>query len=104
MATALRPIGHDDRLSLTEHLDELRSRLIVSALAFTVAFGVALWQNDVLLQVVNRPAQQATAHRASGPLSQEAGSQEALRRALESGGLALERLAPSGAPRPPPDR
>src|SRR2546421_580480 len=28
-----RPVGHEDRLSLIEHLDELRSRLIVSALA-----------------------------------------------------------------------
>jgi sec-independent protein translocase protein TatC len=104
MASALRPIGHDDRLSLSEHLDELRSRLIISALAFTVAFGVALWQNDVLLHVVNRPAQQAAADRASGPLSREAGSQAALRRALESGGLALERLARSDALRSPADR
>ena len=104
MATALRPIGHDDRLSLTEHLDELRSRLIISALAFTVAFGVALWQNHTLLQIVNRPAQQATAERASGPLSQEAVSQLALRRALERGGLAFEQLARSEAVRTPADR
>ena len=31
MATAIRPIGHEDRLSLVDHLDELRTRLIVSA-------------------------------------------------------------------------
>jgi len=104
MATALRPIGHDDRLSLTEHLDELRSRLIISALAFTAAFGIALWQNHALLQIVNRPAQQAAGARASGPLSQEAGSQLALRRALESGGVALARLARSEAVRTPADR
>ena len=30
MATAIRTIGHDDRLSLVEHLEELRTRLIVS--------------------------------------------------------------------------
>ncbi len=29
MAKALRPIGHEDRLSIVDHLDELRSRLIV---------------------------------------------------------------------------
>jgi sec-independent protein translocase protein TatC len=104
MATALRPIGHDDRLSLTEHLDELRSRLIISALAFTAAFGIALWQNHALLQIVNRPAQQAAGARASGPLSQEAGSQVTLRRALESGGVALARLARSEAVRTPADR
>ena len=104
MATALRPIGHDDRLSLTEHLDELRSRLIISALAFTAAFGIAVWQNHALLQIVNRPAQRVAGARASGPLSQEAGSQLALRRALESGGVALARLARSEAVRTPADR
>ena len=31
MATAIRTIGHEDRLSLVDHLDELRTRLIVSA-------------------------------------------------------------------------
>ena len=29
MAQVLRPIGHEDRLSIVDHLDELRSRLIV---------------------------------------------------------------------------
>ena len=29
MATRLKPIGHDDRLSLVEHLDELRTRIII---------------------------------------------------------------------------
>jgi|SRR5215208_413543 len=104
MATALRPIGHDDRLSLTEHLDELRSRLIISGLAFAIAFGVALWQNHVLLEIVNRPVQQVTAGGARGPLSQQASSQLALRRALESGGRAFEQLARSDAVRAPADR
>ncbi len=31
MATAIRTIGHEDRLSLVDHLEELRTRLIVSA-------------------------------------------------------------------------
>ena len=30
MATAIRTIGHEDRLSLVDHLEELRTRLIVS--------------------------------------------------------------------------
>ena len=33
----LRPIEHEDRLSVVEHLDELRSRLIFCAVAFGVA-------------------------------------------------------------------
>jgi sec-independent protein translocase protein TatC len=104
MATALRPIGHDDRLSLTEHLDELRTRLIVSGLAFAVAFGVALWQNHALLQIVNRPVQQVAVNGGSGPLSQQAASELALRRALESGGRAFEQLSRSDAVRSPADR
>jgi sec-independent protein translocase protein TatC len=54
MARRLRPIGHDDRLSVVDHLDELRSRLIVSALVLVVAFGVCFWQNHALLKVLDR--------------------------------------------------
>jgi sec-independent protein translocase protein TatC len=54
MAPSLRPIGHDDRLSIVEHLDELRSRLILCAVALLVVFGVCFWQNQALLKVLNR--------------------------------------------------
>src|ERR1700722_5397004 len=54
MAKALRPIGHEDRLSIVDHLDELRSRLIVSAIVLGVAFAVCFWQNHALLHVLNR--------------------------------------------------
>src|SRR5215216_4553477 len=52
---ALRPVQYDERLSLVEHLDELRTRLIICAAAFLVCFGFAFWQNDTLLDVMNRP-------------------------------------------------
>lgn len=55
MARRLKPISHEDRLSLVEHLDELRSRIIVSAIAFGVAFGLCFWQNELILEIVNRP-------------------------------------------------
>jgi sec-independent protein translocase protein TatC len=54
MAKALRPIGHEDRLSIVDHLDELRSRLIVSGIALAIAFGVCFWQNHALLGLLNR--------------------------------------------------
>jgi sec-independent protein translocase protein TatC len=60
MATAIRPIGHEDRLSLVDHLDELRTRLIVSAAVLAVAFGFCLWQNHALLHVINKPLQTQT--------------------------------------------
>src|ERR1017187_8010197 len=60
MPSAIRTIGHEDRLSLVDHLDELRSRLIVSAAALAIAFGVCLWQNHALLDIVNKPLQTQT--------------------------------------------
>src|SRR3954454_23249014 len=53
--TAVRPISHEDRLSLIEHLDELRTRLIVCIGVFVVAFSLCYWQNNWLLHTVNRP-------------------------------------------------
>jgi sec-independent protein translocase protein TatC len=54
VAKALRPIGHEDRLSVVDHLDELRSRLVVCLAALLVAFGICFWQNHALLDVLNR--------------------------------------------------
>jgi sec-independent protein translocase protein TatC len=51
----VRPIAHDDRLSIVEHLDELRSRLIISAIAFAVAWGICGWQNHLILEILNDP-------------------------------------------------
>jgi sec-independent protein translocase protein TatC len=66
MTTALRPIRHDARLSTIDHLDELRSRLIVCGAALLLAFGLCFWQNHALLNVLNRAlpnsAQTATNH------------------------------------------
>jgi len=51
----IRPVDFEDRLTLVEHLDELRSRIIVSLLAFAVALGLCLWQNHLLLDIANEP-------------------------------------------------
>jgi sec-independent protein translocase protein TatC len=51
----LRPVGFEDRLTLVEHLDELRTRIIISIAAFAVAFGLCFWQNDRLLEIANGP-------------------------------------------------
>lgn len=61
MATALRkPISHDDRLSIVDHLDELRQRLIVCAVALAIAFAFAFWQNHRLLDLLNQPLKDST--------------------------------------------
>ena len=51
----IRPVDFEDRLTLIEHLDELRSRIIVSLIAFAVAFGLCIWQNSLLLDIANDP-------------------------------------------------
>ena len=73
MATAIRAIGHEDRLSLVDHLDELRTRLIVSVVALAIAFGFCLWQNHTLLHLINAPLSKQTqkqVEKGNGPLGQ----------------------------------
>jgi sec-independent protein translocase protein TatC len=55
MARRVRAVSHEDRLTLVEHLDELRSRLFVCLLAFGVALALCFWQNNLLLEIANGP-------------------------------------------------
>src|SRR5437016_3885993 len=55
MARRIRPVGHEDRLSLVDHLDELRTRIILSLVAFGVALALCFWQNHLILRIVNDP-------------------------------------------------
>jgi sec-independent protein translocase protein TatC len=66
----LRPIGHEDRLSIVDHLDELRTRLFICLAVLAVAFGVCFWQSGPLISVLNR----ALPHNASVATSQGLGS------------------------------
>ena len=50
----VRPVSHDDRLTLIEHLDELRTRIII-AVAACVAFGLCCWQNQEIFDLLNSP-------------------------------------------------
>jgi Tat protein translocase TatC len=51
----LSAVRHEDRLTLVEHLEELRNRLIASAVFFGVALAVCFWQNHRLLEIANGP-------------------------------------------------
>jgi len=55
MSRRIGPVSHEDRLSLVEHLDELRHRLIVCAAAFGVALALCFWQNHMLLEIASGP-------------------------------------------------
>jgi len=60
MAIAVRRIGHGDRVSVVDHLEELRARLIISLAALALAFGFSVWQNHALLRIINEPLAQQT--------------------------------------------
>jgi sec-independent protein translocase protein TatC len=50
-----RAVKFDEHLTLVEHLDELRTRIIVAVAALVVASSLCFWQNDLLLEIANRP-------------------------------------------------
>jgi sec-independent protein translocase protein TatC len=69
----LRPVSHESQLSVVDHLEELRTRLIVSLLAVGVAFGICFWQNHQLLHLINQPLAHNTQQQVRdghGPLGQ----------------------------------
>lgn len=51
----LKPAQFDDRLTLVEHLDELRTRIIVSGVVLVLAVAFCFWQNHAILEIANEP-------------------------------------------------
>lgn len=95
MGRVLKPIGHEDRLSVVDHLDELRSRLIVSALVLAVAFGVCFWQNHRLLHVLNRALPTVASNSSPNHLNGLTGDSVREARDLQQAAAGLRRLAAS---------
>jgi sec-independent protein translocase protein TatC len=89
--TVLRPIGHEERLSVVDHLDELRRRLFVCAGVLIVAFGICFWQNGTLLTILNRalPSQASLSGGLPSEPRQAVNERKAFQ-ALERGALDLE--------------
>ncbi len=70
-AVAAARVGHEDRLTVVDHLTELRGRLIISLAALAVAFALCMWQNHALLHVINKPLSTQTqkqVKKGNGPL------------------------------------
>ncbi len=93
MGTALRPIGHEDRLSLIDHLSELRKRLVISLVTLVAAFSFCFWQNDAILDIVTKPVRETQnldnpSKASKDPLEQSA-------RFQKQQGQALRALAPA---------
>jgi sec-independent protein translocase protein TatC len=55
MPPRVKTVSHEDRLTLVEHLDELRTRLIVCVVVLAVALGLCFWQNHLLLEIAQGP-------------------------------------------------
>jgi len=55
MPRRLKAVSHEDRLTLVEHLDELRNRILVSIAVLVVALAFCLWQNHLLLDIASGP-------------------------------------------------
>src|SRR3954447_11559405 len=55
MARRVRAVSHEDRLTIVEHLDELRTRIVVSLVVFGVALALCFWQNHLLLEIATGP-------------------------------------------------
>src|SRR5689334_783773 len=72
MATALRSVGHDDRLSLVEHLTELRVRIVISLAAFIAATVLCMWQNQRVLDILNHPLTQTVSAGNRDPIQEGA--------------------------------
>ena len=86
MSTAVRSVGHDDRLSLVEHLDELRTRLIICVAALAICFAFCAWQNGRILKIINVPLEETAFKkdnkngRSSDPFEQTAAFQQQVKR------------------------
>jgi sec-independent protein translocase protein TatC len=50
-----RAVSHEDRLTLVEHLDELRARIVVCLVVLGVALALCFWQNHLLLEIASGP-------------------------------------------------
>ena len=55
MPRRVRAVSHEDQLSLVDHLDELRHRIVVCLVVFGVALALCFWQNHLLLEIAQHP-------------------------------------------------
>jgi sec-independent protein translocase protein TatC len=98
MPTGLRPIGHEDKLTLVDHLTELRKRLVICALTLVASFSVCFWQNDAILDIVTKPVRETQNLQNPGtsskdPLEQAARFQQEQGQAIRALGPALTSVA-----------
>jgi sec-independent protein translocase protein TatC len=92
MPTALRPVSHEDRLSLVEHLTELRVRIVICLVAFVATTALCFWQNQRVLDILNRPLTD-TVQVKNDPIMLGAGFDQALAGLLRDNATLLRAMA-----------
>lgn len=93
MASALRSVAHDDRLSLVEHLTELRVRIVVCLVAFIAATVVCFVFNQTVLDVLNDPLTSTVDQGNRDPIQQGAGFDQEISKVLASNAAVFRALA-----------
>src|SRR3954469_18336849 len=93
MAAALRSVGHEDRLSLVEHLTELRVRLVISLIAFVAATALCMWQNQRVLDILNHPLSHTVRSGKLDPIQQSAGYDQLVGRWIKNDAALQARTA-----------
>lgn len=93
MASALRQVAHDDRLSLVEHLTELRVRIVVCLVAFIGATALCFVFNQDVLDVLNEPLTSTVDAGNRDPIQQGAGYDQEIAKVLISGAAVLRAQA-----------
>ena len=93
MASTLRPVAHDDRLSLVEHLTELRVRIVICLAAFIAATALSMVFNQTVLDVLNKPLVETVDAGNRDPIQQGAGYDQEVARVLASGADVLRAQA-----------
>jgi len=51
----LKPVKHDEQISLVDHLDELRSRIIFTLVVVGLIFGICFWQSNLIINIATAP-------------------------------------------------
>ena len=60
MRFRVRRVSHDEEVTVVEHLDELRNRLLISLLCLGVAFMVAFWRHEDIIRLLLRQIPRST--------------------------------------------
>ena len=93
MASAIRSVSHEDRLSLVEHLTELRVRIVICLVAFVAATVVCMVFNQTVLDILNEPLVSTVDAGNRDPIQKSAGYDQEIAKVLLSNAAVFRSLA-----------